>query len=137
MKVTEWPASEKTEELENALKKFEPSYSTDVTSWKGLEKKMPVIYEFFNDEKHCHHSEYMFQLRLCGEEGCTLCAQIGRIVRTPTTANNALWQYALSFVNLPVPNPKDNKHYLSPEDTAKLIIKKKMSHEAVHIFYHC
>ena len=131
VKVTKWPASEKLKELENALKKFDPSYTMAVTSWKGLEKKMPVIFEFFNDEKHCRRSEYMFQLRLCGEEGCILCARIGRDVRTPTTANNALRQYALSFVNLPVPNPKDNEHYLSPEDTAKRIINKKLSHDDV------
>ena len=106
----------------------------DVTSWKGLEKKMPVIFELFNDKKHCCCSEYMFQLRLCGEEGCTLCARIGRGVRTLTTANNALRQYALSFVNLPVSNPKDNEDYLSPEDTAKRIINKKMSHDDVQNF---
>jgi len=106
----------------------------DVTSWKGLEKKKSVIFELFNDEEYCRYSEYMFHLRLCGEEGCTLCARIGRGVRTPTTANNALRQYALSFVNLPVPNPKDNEHYLSPEDTAKRIINKKMSHDDVQKF---
>ena len=80
----------KIEELENALNKFDPSYIMDVISWKGLEKEMIVIFELFNEDEYCFCSEYMFQLRLCREEGCTLCARLGGGVRTPTTTNNAL-----------------------------------------------
>ena len=57
---------------------------------EGFREEMPVIFDFFNDEKYCRCSEYMFQLRLCREEGFALCARIGRGVKTPTTANNAL-----------------------------------------------
>ena len=76
----------------------------------------------------------MVQFRLCGEDGCVLCAMVGRKVRTPATSNNALRQYALSFVNLPVPNPMDQDHYLSPADTETHVINKNLSHEALKDF---
>ena len=89
------------------LKKFDDGHSPDVTSWKDLEKRMPFIFEFINDPKHCRRSEYMIQFKLCGEEGCAMCERVGRGVRTPLTSNNALRHTALSFVNEPIPDPND------------------------------
>jgi len=95
---------------------------------------MPMIFRLLNDEKHCQSSEYMIQFKLCGEDGCDLCSLIGRKVRTPATVDMALHHHALSFVNLPVPNPMDKEHYLPPKETTAHIINNKISHSDLESF---
>jgi len=41
---------------------------------------------------------------------------------------------ALSFINGPVPDPKDPTHYLGPTNTAKHIIKNQLSHNDLKAF---
>lgn len=76
---------------------------------------------------HCRRSEYMVQFRLCGVVGCALCLKIGRAVRTPETTNNSLKDKALSFIPLPIPDPTDTDHYLSPAATAAAIVDRNIS----------
>ena len=44
MKVSSWPSDEIVKDLEAVLKMFDYYDSPDITSWKDLEKRMPVIF---------------------------------------------------------------------------------------------
>ena len=52
---------------------------------------------------------------MCGKEGCTICARIKQKVRTKNVEVNGynICQYILRCMDLPVPNPKDQEHFLA------------------------
>ena len=89
---------------------------------------MPEAYKFLKDKDHVRHTEYMIQFRICTNKNCTWCRdKIGREVRTPMTSDGALRKEILGFINLLIPNPGDQGHYLSPEETRKYMIEQKPS----------
>ena len=57
-----------------------------------------------------------------------------RLETAPTSSNNALRNKSLGFVPLPIPNPADKEHYLSPEETGSHIVNNSVSFEAQQKF---
>ena len=65
-----------------------------------------------------------------------MCKMIGRAVGTPAPSNMALWNYALSFVHLPIPDPNNKQHYFNLTNTANHIINKDLVHDDLQSFFH-
>ena len=78
---------------------------------------------------------FTLEFRLCGKDGCTICAKIGRGVRTPDVqvGDCNLRQEALRWLDLPVPNPSDPDHYLSPKEARVKNDKKSLSSLLKHL----
>ena len=64
-------------------------------------------------------TDYTFELRLCGESGCTLCPT--RTVRTPETGDGKLRRNVLRFLALPINDPTNKDKFLSPEEARRRV----------------
>jgi len=110
------------------LKRFGENYDTRIRNKAGL-KKMKMIEGLLQSEDHCRITDFTFELRLCGKNGCDLCLSIGRNVRTPEVNINGknLREEILDWMVLPVLDPDDSNHYLSTEVARKLIKSKPIT----------
>lgn len=87
---------------------------------------MPHIKAFLESPEHCRLSSFTLEFRLCGKNGCDICAKIGRSVRTPDVqvGDYNLQEEVLRWMEMPVPNPSDPNHYLSAKDAREVNDKK-------------
>ena len=130
VEVVDWTKEEEVESLKDALKKFDPAYDIKYRS-KSQVSKMLWIEKLLNCPHHCCHAQFTFELRLCGRNGCDICAHIGRTIRAPnvTVGEFNIQSEVLRWMDLPVVNPSDTNHYLSALDARKAIDRKDLSLE--------
>ena len=72
---------------------------------------MQKIEELLESLEHFGETEYSFEIRFCGKEGCGICAGFGRSVRTSCEVNNKIREEVLRFQDLSIPNPVDKYHF--------------------------
>ena len=86
---------------------------------------------FISSADHCRITEYTLEFRLCGKQGCIVCAKIGFGVRMPEISikgKNILGKL-LRWMDLPVIYPLDKAHFLSIDNTRAYIDTKSLSLE--------
>ena len=118
--------------LIDALTDFDPAYSVDHRSKTQL-KKMPIIARFLSCPNHCRTTEFTFELRMCGVTGCDLCARFKRTIRTPNVVVNGrnLRQEVIRWLDLPLPDPSNKDHFLSPVDARNYIDTNAVTFETL------
>ncbi len=128
--VSKWFTADQVVSLQEKIKTFEPNYHPDFQNRSHLQQR-PIIQEFFDSLDNCQMTEFSFELCLCGKDACTICQQIGRTVETPNVSvgKHNLREELLWFTTMPIPNPMDPKHFLSPQDNHEFVEKKKPSLE--------
>ena len=94
MQVKEWPTLNSL--LHDAQKCFDASYDPNIRSRSQL-KHMQKIEELLESLEHFGETEYSFEIRFCGKEGCGICAVFGRSVRTSCGVNNKTREEVLRF----------------------------------------
>ena len=87
-----------------------------------------MIKKVLESPDHCRITPFTFELRLCDKTGCVICIAIGRTPRTPNVQVNGknLLDKTLRWIDLPVPNPSNQDHYLPPKE-AREAIEKSLS----------
>ena len=92
---------------------------------------MPEKSNFISSADHCRITEYNLEYRLYGKQGCILCSEIGRGVRTPDTSirGNNIQGELLRWMDLPVIDHLDKAHLLSTNKTQVYIDTKSPSLE--------
>ena len=75
---------------------------------------MPHIAEFLSGLGHSHISEYTLYYWLRDNNGCSICARIGRIFWTPDIEvdGHNIHQEVPHWMNLPIVNPCDKERFL-------------------------
>lgn len=118
--------------LIDALTDFDPDYSVDHRSKTQL-KKMPIIARFLSCPNHCRTTDFTFELRMCGVDGCGLCARFKRKIRTPDVVVNGrnLRQETIRWLDLPMPDPSNKDHFLSPVDAREYIDTNAVTFETL------
>lgn len=76
-----------------------------------------IDFYFFNITYHCQMNQYNIEFLVCGMDGCHICGRVGRSVLTPFASNAEIRKEVLQWVELPVVNPIDRDHFLSPDNT--------------------
>ena len=105
------------------LKAYDKDYDPNIQTRSQL-SQMPNFKRLL-ESNHVQESEYYFEIRKYEEEGCDICKNIGRGIRTP---RGDAWREVLRFMDLPVPNPMDKEHYLSPSAARENIDRLKLPH---------
>jgi hypothetical protein len=115
VEVSDYAREEDVQILVDALTAFELGYDLSIRSKTQL-SKVPHIKAFLESPDHCRITPFTLEYRICGKTGCTICAKIGRGVRTPDVevGDYNLGTEVLRYMDLPVPNPINLIHYLSP-----------------------
>ena len=115
VEVSDYARKEDVQILVDALTAFDLGYDLSIRSKTQL-SKVPHIKAFLESPDHYRITPFTFEYRICGEAGCTICAKIGRDVRTPDVevGDFNLRTEVLCCMDLPVPNPANLDHYLSP-----------------------
>lgn len=135
VEVLPYAKNDDVNKLTTALKSFDKDFHISYTKKSDL-SKMSKIESILNCPKHCRCTPFTFELRLCGIENCALCRDIGRTPRTPNATVNGynLRDEVLRFLDLPIKNPADKDHYLSPESCRKYIDERKLSFDDIKQF---
>ena len=107
--------------LFDALLAYDPGFKEVYRNRTQL-RRMKNIERFLNCRNHCRITSFSFELRLCGKVGCVICGNI-RQVRCPNVVVHGknLRDEVLCWADLPVPNPSDPNHFLSPAQTREYI----------------
>ena len=122
--VTEYASKEDMKILLDALSKFDPSYDFSITSRVNL-RKMPFIERLLSCPNHCQRTEFTFELRMLdnGKDDCDLCDRIKRGIRIVYVKIGGynLQKEVLRWMDLPIPDPSDGDHFLSPTHAREYI----------------
>jgi hypothetical protein len=115
VEVSDYAREEDVQILVDALTAFDLGYDLSIRSKTQL-SKVPHIKAFLGSPDHCRITPFTLEYRICGKTGCTICAKIGRGVRAPDVevGDYNLRTEVIRYMDLPVPNPVNLIHYLSP-----------------------
>ena len=123
--VHDYASKNDVDRIHDALTTFDPDFRVKYRSKSQL-KKMPWIQKLLESSDHCRQTPYTFELRLCGKDGCNICARINRTPRTPNVMVNGknLRAETIRWLDLPIPNPSDGDHYSPHKEAWKMIEKR-------------
>ena len=79
--VTKYSTEDDIQVILDALTNFDSSFNAGITS-KAQLRRIPIIEPFLCYPDHCRTTTYTFELRMCGKDGCDLCARIDRNIST-------------------------------------------------------
>ena len=98
-------------------------------------QKMPDISNFVSSADHFHITEYTLEYCLCDNQGCIVCAKIGRGIRTPNISinGNNIRGKLLRWMNLPLIEPLSKSYFLSVNKTRAYIDTTISSQEKIMI----
>ena len=119
--VRKYPDENYVKVLIYALMACDPEFGHNYKN-KSQQKNMFLFGKLFYSKDHFQDTPYRIEFRVCGKEGCSICTMVGRYVRRPNTADGSFQKEVMQWLDNPIPVPvRNNKHYLSPEDTIYLI----------------
>jgi hypothetical protein len=135
VEVMEYPTKEDCTIILDALKKFDPDFDENYTSMSHL-KRMPQIAQFLSCPQHCRRTDFSLEFRLCGNVDCFLCKKVGRSVQTPNVEVNGinLRDDVLRFNPLPIPDPSNPDHFMTPAAAREHIESNKLTLEDMKQF---
>ena len=128
VEVMEYPTKEQCAPITDALKAFDPDFDENYKSWSQM-NKMPLLQEVFACPLHCRRTDYSLEFRLCGVLNCAICGRIGRSVRTLDVVVNGMnmREEILRFNSLPIDDPADKDHYMSPAAAREYIVSNNLT----------
>ena len=115
------PSLRSVNALHEVLRAYDKYYDPNIRTRSQL-SRMPNLKQLL-ESNHVQESEYSFEIRKCEEEDCDICKNIGRVVRIPCVDAQ---RKALRFINLPIPNPMEKEHYISPSASREHIDRLKL-----------
>ena len=118
-----WQSLESVNVLHEVLKAYDKDYDPNIQTRSQLSQMSN--FKRLLEPNHVQESEYYFEIRKYEEEGCDICKNIGRGVRTPRWE---AWREVLRFMDITIPNLMGKEYYLSPSAETEHIDRLNLSH---------